>query len=106
MPVDLWKTASTTGVFKGAPVDLEDGFIHFSTAEQVEETAAKHFFGQKHLLLVTLKSDTFGDDLKWEASRGGDLFPHLYGHFEPSQALDVVELIDLPDGSHKFPEQY
>lgn len=76
--VEQWRTAEVTGVFHGAPVDLADGFIHFSTAAQVAETLAKHFAGQRDLLLVAVDAGQFGDELRWEVSRGGQLFPHLY----------------------------
>ncbi len=77
-PTALWREAEDKGQFDGAPVDLADGFIHFSTAEQVAETAAKHFAGQGDLLLVAIEADALGEALKWEPSRGGALFPHLY----------------------------
>ncbi len=76
--IALWREAEAKGQLDGAPVDLADGFIHFSTAEQVAETAAKHFAGQGDLLLIAIEADVFGDALKWEPSRGGALFPHLY----------------------------
>ena len=73
------------GTFAGAPVDLADGFIHFSTAEQVRETAAKHFAGARDLLLTAIEAtDTWGPALKWEPSRGGALFPHLYAPLDPA----------------------
>jgi uncharacterized protein (DUF952 family) len=75
----LWRAAEKAGVFHGSEDDRRDGFIHFSTADQVEETAAKHFAGQADLLLIAVDSAKLGDALKWEPSRGGALFPHLYG---------------------------
>lgn len=102
VPVALWQEAQAAGVFRGAPVDLADGFIHFSTAQQVAETAAKHFAGQSDLLLVAVNADALGA-LKWEPSRGGALFPHLYA----GMPLDAV-LWSKPlpwDGTrHVFPE--
>ena len=98
-----WDQASETGVFKGAPVDLADGFIHFSTGEQVEETAAKHFSGQEGLLLVAVSDDSLGDQLVYEPSRGGALFPHLYGHLPLSKVLSVDDLPFGDDGRHQFP---
>jgi len=71
-----WAEAGKTGVFAGAPVDLADGYIHFSTAAQARETAAKHFAGQDDLLLVAVEAAKLGEALKWEVSRGGALFPH------------------------------
>ena len=76
-PRALWNQAERDGVFRGAPVDHADGFIHFSTAEQAAETAAKWFAGQRDLVLIAVDGDTLGPRLKWEPSRGGALFPHL-----------------------------
>jgi uncharacterized protein (DUF952 family) len=73
-----WRAALATGQYRGSEVDVRDGFIHFSTAEQLAETAAKHFAGQTDLVLVAVDGDTLGALLKWEPSRGGALFPHLY----------------------------
>ncbi len=101
-----WEEAETLDVFKGAPVDIADGFIHFSTASQVEETVAKHFHGQKDLLLVSFEATLFGEKLKWEISRGGDRFPHLYDHLDVAHADQIFELQDHTDGSHRFPEVY
>lgn len=75
---EQWDEARQAGRFRGAPIDLSDGFIHFSTANQVAETAAKHFAGQDDLLLVAVIAEKLGAKLKWEVSRGGALFPHLY----------------------------
>ncbi len=80
-----WQKAQADGEFRGAGVDLEDGFIHLSTAEQVQETADLHFAGQSDLLLVSVPTDDFGEELRWEASRGGALFPHLYGKIRIDQ---------------------
>lgn len=86
VPEPLWASAEQSGRFEGAPVDLADGFIHFSTASQVRETAARHFKGQAGLLLVAIDADRLGEQLKYEPSRGGNLFPHLYA----SLTLDAV----------------
>ena len=102
-PTALWQAAERQSVFKGAPVDLSDGFIHFSTAEQVEETAARHFAGQKDLLLVSVDAARLGESLKWEPSRGGALFPHLYGDLALSAVTRVEPLPLGPDGRHVFP---
>ncbi|MCC2108816.1 MAG: DUF952 domain-containing protein, partial [Hyphomicrobiales bacterium] len=83
-------------------VDLADGFIHFSTAAQVAETAAKHFAGQTDLLLVAIDGATLGDALKWEPSRGGALFPHLYAPLDPRAAISVRPLPLGADGAHDF----
>ena len=86
----LWENAAAEGVFKGAAIDLEDGYIHFSTAAQAEETARRHFRHQENLVLVTI--DTTELDITWEPSRGGDLFPHLYADLPTSAAVHVVPL--------------
>ena len=103
-PRALWNEAVAKGVFSGAPVDLADGYIHFSTAEQARETAAKHFAGQADLVLVAIDGATPGDALRWEVSRGGALFPHLYAELPVTAALWVKDLPLGPDGKHQFPE--
>ena len=102
-PEALWREAEKAGRFDGAPVDLADGYIHFSTAEQVGETAAKHFAGQRGLLLVAVDAASLGEALRWEVSRGGALFPHLYAPLDPSAVLWVRSLPTGADGSHVFP---
>ena len=101
---DEWAEAETKGRFDGAPVDLADGFIHFSTAAQVKETAAKHFAGKADLLLVAIDTGKLDSPLKWEVSRGGALFPHLYAPLDPAAVLWVKALPLGPDGAHLFPE--
>jgi uncharacterized protein (DUF952 family) len=98
----LWRAAQARGAFGGAGVDLADGFIHFSSAAQVEATAALHFSGQDDLLLVAIDADALGPALKWEASRGGDLFPHLYGDLPMSAVLRADPLPLRADGRHDF----
>jgi uncharacterized protein (DUF952 family) len=102
-PAILWCEAETDGLFRGAPVDLADGYIHFSTAAQARETAARHFAGQADLVLVAVSVAALGPALKWEPSRGGDLFPHLYGPLPVSAAASVVPLPLGADGDHVFP---
>lgn len=103
-PAPLWQAAEAAGCFSGAPVDLADGYIHFSTATQVAATAAKHFAGQADLLLVAVNAEALGDALKWEVSRGGELFPHLYAVL-PMQAVRWARPLPLgADGTHQFPE--
>jgi len=102
-PATLWRKAEAAGVFSGAPIDLADGYIHFSTAEQAEETAAKHFAGQSDLLLITVDAARLGDALRHEPSRGGALFPHLYGPLPLDAVLRVEPLPLGPDGRHIFP---
>ena len=100
----LWREAQRAGVFSGAPVDLADGYIHFSTAAQVAETAARHFAGQADLVVVAVNADALGPALRYEPSRGGALFPHLYGTL-PLSAVRCVKPLPLgPDGQHVFPE--
>ena len=101
-PAKLWQEAEQTGKFPGAPVDLADGFIHFSTAEQAPETAAKHFSGQTGLVIIAVRSEALGDALKWEPSRGGALFPHLYRPLIVSEIETVSPLPLGPDGLHIF----
>ena len=99
----LWAEAEASGTFTGAPVDLADGYIHFSSAAQVRDTARLHFAGQDDLLLVALDAETLGPDLRWEVSRRGALFPHLYGTFAPADAAWIEDLPLGPDGLHRFP---
>lgn len=99
-----WRSAEAAGVFLGAPIDLADGFIHFSTAEQVLETAAKHFAGREGLVLAAFDAGQLGDALRYEVSRGGDLFPHLYASLDPSLAAWVKPLPVGLDGLHLFPD--
>lgn len=87
-----WDVAVRAGVFAGSPVDLADGYIHFSTAAQAQETAARHFAGQTGLVLAAFESAALGEALRWEPSRGGDLFPHLYGLLDPALAVEVRDL--------------
>jgi uncharacterized protein (DUF952 family) len=102
VPAALWRAAEATGRFDGAPVDLADGYIHFSDAAQVQETAAKHFAGQDDLLLVAVEADELGPALRWEPSRGGALFPHLHAPLSPGRARHVAALPMRPDGTHDF----
>jgi uncharacterized protein (DUF952 family) len=100
---DVWAAAKNEGVFAGAPVDLADGFIHFSDAAQVRETAARHFAGQAGLLLVAFEAAALSP-LRWEASRGGALFPHLYAPLDPALAVSETKLPLGPGGAHVFPD--
>jgi uncharacterized protein (DUF952 family) len=103
-PRTLWREAEARGVFRGAPIDLADGYIHFSTAEQARETAAKHFAGMDDLLLIAVEAAGLGEALKYEVSRGGALFPHLYAPLDPAGVLWVKPLPLGPDGRHEFPD--
>ena len=96
---ELWEETERTGVFSGMPVDIADGYVHFSTAEQQGETARKYFAGQKGLMLLTVEAETLGEALKWEASSSGTRsgqFPHLYGpllreHIISAEPFDAPE---------------
>lgn len=101
---DVWQGAQAAGQLTGMPVDLADGYIHFSSASQLRETAARHFAGQAGLVLLGVEADRLGTALTWEPSRGGALFPHLYAPL----TIDLVSLaVPLPmnaAGAHLFPE--
>lgn len=101
-PEAPWRAAEADGSFTGAPVDAADGYIHFSTAEQARETAARHFAGQSDLLLVAVEAAALGAALRWEPSRGGALFPHLYGPL-PMSAVRAVHRLPLHPEGHRFP---
>jgi uncharacterized protein (DUF952 family) len=103
VPASLWREAERTGRFGGSPVDIKDGFIHFSTAAQAEETAARHFAGQSDLLLLSVDADALGAALKWEPSRGGALFPHLYDQLALAAVRKIEPLPLGPDNRHVFP---
>ncbi|MCV3205766.1 DUF952 domain-containing protein [Mesorhizobium sp. YC-39] len=103
VPEALWREAERNGSFTGAPIDLADGFIHFSTAGQARETAAKHFAGQNGLLLVAIDGARLGEALRYEVSRGGALFPHLYGPLDLKAVVWVQPLTLGADGAHQFP---
>lgn len=100
----LWHQAERAGVFRGAPLDMRDGFIHFSAAGQVGATAVKHFAGVDDLVLIAINADALGDALKWEVSRSGELFPHLYGELALAAVLWVKPLPLGIDRRHVFPE--
>jgi uncharacterized protein (DUF952 family) len=100
----LWREAQAAGAFGGAAIDLRDGFIHFSTAAQVSETAAKHFAGADDLVLIAVDAGALGGALTWEPSRGGALFPHLYGALALAAVRWVKPLAIGVDGIHVFPE--
>ncbi len=98
-----WSALQAEGQTDGAPVDVSDGFIHFSTAQQIEETAAKHFAGEEGLWLAAIDENDLGGDLKWEESRGGALFPHLYAKLSFEHILWCTPL-PLRASGHEFPE--
>jgi uncharacterized protein (DUF952 family) len=98
-----WQDLSDRGETAGAPVDLADGFIHFSTAEQAAETAARHFAGAEGLVLAAVDATRLGDALRWEPSRGGALFPHLHRRLSLAEVEWHAPLPLGPDGAHVFP---
>ena len=102
-PAETWQEAVRTGVYHGTADDRRDGFIHFSTAEQIAESARRHRAGQADLVLIAVESDRLGARLRWEASRSGALFPHLYGPLDPAEAASVRPLPLGPGGEHIFP---
>jgi uncharacterized protein (DUF952 family) len=99
-----WEAAAPSGTFDGSAADARDGFIHFSTAEQVRETAARHFAGQPDLLLVAVAAPALGDALRWEPSRGGALFPHLYAALPLDAVRWVADVALDASGRHVFPD--
>ena len=103
-PASAWREAERQGVYRGSSDDLRDGFIHFSTAAQVAETARKHYFGQTGLFLVAVDADALGDALRWEPSRNDELFPHLYGELDLGAVTAILDLRARADGSHDVPE--
>ncbi len=103
-PQTLWRQAAREGVFHGSEADRRDGYIHFSAAGQLAETAQKHFAGERDLVLVTVEAGRLGPELKWEPARGGALFPHLYGPLRLSAVVAVEPLALGPGGQHVLPE--
>jgi uncharacterized protein (DUF952 family) len=99
-----WRAAQAAGFFEGSSDDRRDGFIHFSTAAQAPETAAKHYAGRKDLLLLFVDAAALTAPLKWEVSRGEQLFPHLYGALPVAAVLRSEKLTLGPDGRFIFPE--
>ena len=99
-----WWEAQRDGRYSGSAVDRGDGFIHFSTATQAVETAEKHFAGQTNLMLIAVDADVLGAALKWEPSRGGALFPHLYGAMPLAAVRWSKPLPDESGGKRAFPE--
>ncbi|WP_341895485.1 DUF952 domain-containing protein [Ferrovibrio terrae] len=99
-----WAAAQAAGAFSGTAHDLRDGFIHFSTAKQAAETAARHYAGKTDLLLLFVRDDDLMSPLKWEKSRNDDLFPHLYGVLPVTAVYRVETLpLDSATGRHIFP---
>jgi len=103
---DVWAAAKTAGEFTGAAIDIKDGFIHFSSVDQVVETVQKHFAGQDNLLLLSVSTADMGEDLKWEKSRNDDLFPHLFRALKTDEVTAEEALPLNDDRSHQFPPRF
>jgi uncharacterized protein (DUF952 family) len=99
-----WREAERQGLYRGSADDVRDGFIHFSSAAQLAETARKHFFGQTGLFLVEVDADALGEVLRWERSRNDELFPHLYSELDLGAVIAVLDLPARSDGMHDIPE--
>ena len=95
LPRAEWETACAAGAFLGSGIDIKDGFIHFSAEDQWRETLEKHFAGQTDLVLVAVEAGRLGETLKWEVSRGGALFPHLYAPL-PARLAVSIEPVFVP----------
>jgi uncharacterized protein (DUF952 family) len=104
VPRDLWLAAEAAGRFTGAPVDLQDGYIHFSTSSQVAETAIRYFSGLHNLVLVAILVEHLSDNLRYEIARGGELFPHLYSDFTMDAVLWVRPITTRTDGIPVLPQ--
>ncbi len=102
-PAEAWAEAIAAGRYTGTADDRRDGFIHFSTATQIAESARRHRAGQAGLVLVAVETVRLGDRLRWEKSRDGALFPHLYGPLSPAEVASAAALPLGPDGEHVFP---
>ena len=102
-PAETWDAAVRAGSYDGTADDRRDGFIHFSAADQIADSARRHRAGQQGLVLVAVEAERLGERLRWEPSREGALFPHLYGPLLPTEAASVRPLPLGPDGEHLFP---
>jgi uncharacterized protein (DUF952 family) len=105
LPESEWTAALAVGAFQGSGIDMADGYIHFSTAAQMVETAAKHFTARPNLILVAVDDTVLGDALKYEVSRGGALFPHLFRPLSVSEAIWAKPLPLDENSVHIFPEE-
>jgi uncharacterized protein (DUF952 family) len=103
---DEWDQAVLNQFYSGSEVDNKDGFIHLSTKKQLNETVVKHFWGKKNLIIISFNIEKIQDNLRWEVSRNGDLFPHYYGDLETKFAERIFYLHLNPDGIHKFPKNF
>ena len=100
----MLQEARTRGRFEGSADDARDGFIHLSAGHQVPGTLERYFAGQRDLVLLAVDPDRLGEDLRWEPSRGDELFPHLYGPLDLDNVISVEALVLQEDGSHRLPE--
>lgn len=100
----LWNDVGTNGVLEGMPIDKADGYMHFSTADQLRETLRLHFKGQTDLMLLSVRTQDVEGDLKWEPSRGGELFPHLYAELATSSVVRSDPISVAADGGVDLPE--
>lgn len=100
-----WQTAESSGFYQGSDGDRVDGYLHFSTAQQVAESAARHLENVEDLLLITVDANDLGPSLKWESSRSDQLFPHLYGSLVVAKVISVCDLPLAEDGFHQFPDE-
>jgi len=100
-----WQHLQEHGSTLGAPIDVADGYVHFSTAAQAAETAAKHFAGERELYLISVDDSQLGEALRWEVSRGGALFPHLYREMRLSDVI-AAQPLPLIGGVHQFPNGF
>ncbi len=103
---EVWNNARISGSYNGAAIDIEDGFIHFSTASQSRETAAKHFDQRKGLIIAAIDPRMLGDELKWEVSRANALFPHYYGVLDMAAVIATYDLPLDASGKHVFPDSF
>ena len=103
-PSAMLQEARGLGRFQGSADDARDGFIHLSAGHQVAGTLAKYFAGQRDLVLLAVDPDRLGESLRWEESRGGELFPHLYGPLDLDHVISVEALVLQEDGTHRLPE--
>ena len=100
----MLQEARGRGRFEGSADDLRDGFLHLSAGHQVAGTLAKYFAGQRDLVLLAVDPDRLGAGLRWEKSRGGELFPHLYGPLDLDHVISIEALVLQEDGTHRLPE--
>ena len=101
-----WEEAVNQGFYNGSDIDIKDGYIHFSTKEQIKETVEKHFKKQNNLIVIAFNTNDLINDLKWEPARNGSLFPHYYGCIDTNLAKKIYFLELGTDSIHKFPENF